>query len=153
MTAVDVAFAVEWQRADGFRLGLAFNGSGSLAAGPAGTDPLTAALVAARHEFGWINRIWSHLYFGCVRGDVLTRRARWNDALAGGQVTGWIDGGVVTVALDAAVGSLAVPLTVRRERASGHRRCRVRRAVRRRVVRVGTRRGLAALHHAFGDRQ
>lgn len=69
MTADDVAFAVEWQRAHGFRLDLAFNGSGSLAAGPDGSDPLTTALVAAKHEFGWINHTWSHLYFGCVRDE------------------------------------------------------------------------------------
>ncbi len=67
MTAEDVAFAVEWHRLHGFRLDLAFNGSGSLAAGPSGSDPLTVALVAARHEFGWINHTWSHLYLGCVR--------------------------------------------------------------------------------------
>ena len=67
MTAEDIAFAADWQRAHGFRLFLAFNGSGSLAAGSAGSDPLAAALVAARHEFGWINHTWSHLYLGCVR--------------------------------------------------------------------------------------
>jgi hypothetical protein len=67
MTAEDVTFAVEWQRTHGFRLDLVFNGSGSLAAGPA--DPLTAALVAAKHEFGWINHTWSHAYLGCVRDE------------------------------------------------------------------------------------
>lgn len=71
MTAQDVAFAVEWQRTHGFRFDLAFNGSGSLAAGPTGTDPLTAALVAAKNEFGWINHTWSHLYLGCVRDETV----------------------------------------------------------------------------------
>ena len=68
MTAADVAYAVEWQRRTGIRLDLAFNGAGSVAAdAAAGTDPLTAALVAARHDFGWINHTWSHRYLGCVR--------------------------------------------------------------------------------------
>jgi hypothetical protein len=43
--------------------------------------------------------------------DVLAQRARWNEALAGGQVTGWIEGGVVTVAV-APAAPLIVPLTV-----------------------------------------
>ena len=68
MTAADVAYAVEWQRRTGIRLDLAFNGAGSVAADAgAGTDPLTAALVAARNDFGWINHTWSHRYLGCVR--------------------------------------------------------------------------------------
>jgi hypothetical protein len=73
MTADDVAYAVEWQRRTGFRLDLAFNGAGSVAADAgAGTDPLTAALVAAKGEFGWINHTWSHRYLGCVRDHDLT---------------------------------------------------------------------------------
>jgi hypothetical protein len=73
MTAADVAYAVEWQRRTGFRLDLAFNGAGSVAADAgAGTDPLTAALVAAKGEFGWINHTWSHRYLGCVRDHDLT---------------------------------------------------------------------------------
>ena len=73
MTADDVAFAVDWQRRTGFRLDLAFNGSGSVAAeAGSGTDPLTTALVAAKGEFGWINHTWSHLYLGCVRDTTTT---------------------------------------------------------------------------------
>ena len=68
MTADDVAYAVDWQRRTGFRLDLVFNGAGSVAADAGhGTDPLTAALTAARDEFGWINHTWSHKYLGCVR--------------------------------------------------------------------------------------
>ena len=73
MTAADVAYAVEWQRRTGIRLDLAFNGAGSVAAdAAAGTDPLTAALVAARNDFGWINHTWSHRYLGCVRDSSTT---------------------------------------------------------------------------------
>ena len=68
MTADDVAYAVDWQRRAGFRLDLVFNGAGSVAADAGhGTDPLTAALTAAKDEFGWINHTWSHKYLGCVR--------------------------------------------------------------------------------------
>ena len=68
MNPADVAYAVEWQRRTGIRLDLAFNGAGSVAADAgAGTDPLIAALVTARAEFGWINHTWSHRYLGCVR--------------------------------------------------------------------------------------
>jgi hypothetical protein len=73
MTAADVAYAVDWQRRTGIRLDLAFNGAGSVAADAgAGTDPLTAALVAARNDFGWINHTWSHRYLGCVRDSSTT---------------------------------------------------------------------------------
>ena len=68
MTADDVAYAVDWQRRSGFRLDLVFNGAGSVAADAGhGTDPLTAALTAAKDEFGWINHTWSHQYLGCMR--------------------------------------------------------------------------------------
>jgi hypothetical protein len=68
MTPADVAYALDWQRRTGFRLDLVFNGAGSVAADAGhGTDPLTAALVAAKDEFGWINHTWSHEYLGCVR--------------------------------------------------------------------------------------
>jgi hypothetical protein len=68
MTPDDVAYAVDWQRRTGFRLDLAFNGAGSVAADSGrGTDPLTTALVAAKDAFGWINHTWSHQYLGCVR--------------------------------------------------------------------------------------
>jgi hypothetical protein len=67
MTPADVAYAVDWQRRNSFRFDLAYNGAGSVAAAPHGHDPLTAALVEAKDEFGWINHTWSHLYLGCVR--------------------------------------------------------------------------------------
>jgi hypothetical protein len=68
MTPDDVAYAVDWQRRAGFRLDLVFNGAGSVAADAGrGTDPLTAALVAAKDQFGWISHTWSHQYLGCVR--------------------------------------------------------------------------------------
>jgi hypothetical protein len=67
MTAEDVAYAVDWQRRHGFRMDMAYNGSGSVAAAPGAADPLTEALVAAKDEFGWINHTWSHLYLGCIR--------------------------------------------------------------------------------------
>lgn len=70
MTADDVTHAVAWQERHRFRLDLAFNGAGSAAAGAA--DPLTAALLAHKDAFGWINHTWSHRYLGCVRDVSMT---------------------------------------------------------------------------------
>lgn len=67
MTAADVDHAVRWQRENGLRIDLAFNGSGSSVGGASGPDPLTEALIANKDEFGWISHTWTHLYLGCVR--------------------------------------------------------------------------------------
>jgi hypothetical protein len=94
MNPADVAYAVEWQRRTGIRLDLAFNGAGSVAADAgAGTDPLIAALVAARADFGWINHTWSHRYLGCVRDYSTTP---WSCATL--PILGWtryVSGGVI----------------------------------------------------------
>jgi hypothetical protein len=60
MTAADVTRTLSWQRANGFRLDMAFNAS-EAAAG----DPLTAALLSNKASFGWINHTWSHPFLGC----------------------------------------------------------------------------------------
>ena len=94
MTAADVTYAVEWQRRTGIRLDLAFNGAGSIAAdAAAGTDPLTAALVAARNDFGWINHTWSHRYLGCVRDNSTTPWSCATLPILGW--TRWVSGGVI----------------------------------------------------------
>jgi hypothetical protein len=67
MSAADVEYAAAWSRARAFRLDLAYNGAGALAAAPHGGDTLLAALKAHRDAFGWINHTWSHEYLGCVR--------------------------------------------------------------------------------------
>lgn len=66
MTAADVKRLVDWQAASGFRLDLVFNGYGSDQNG--GThDPLTAALLANRAKFRWVNHTYSHSYLGCIQ--------------------------------------------------------------------------------------
>ncbi len=55
MTAADVARAVDWSRATGLRLDMAYN------AGDArDPDSLTEALLDQKASFGWVNHTWSH---------------------------------------------------------------------------------------------
>lgn len=76
MTAADVTKVLDWQRAQGFRLDLAFN-----AVGATSGDALTAALLRNKAAFGWINHTWSHPYLGCkaynVAGDAGSGCATW----------------------------------------------------------------------------
>lgn len=67
MTPADVAAVREWQRSRDFVLDLAFNGAGSDEAFLLGHDPLSEALLAARHHFRWINHTYEHRYLGCVQ--------------------------------------------------------------------------------------
>ena len=60
MTAADVTKVLDWQKANGFRLDMAFNASEATTG-----DPLTAALLRNKAAFGWINHTWSHPYLGC----------------------------------------------------------------------------------------
>src|SRR3954452_1289255 len=64
MTAADVTRLVAWQNANGIKLDMVFNGSGSddfkldtLQA----TDPLLDAFLAAKSQFHWINHTYTHL--------------------------------------------------------------------------------------------
>jgi hypothetical protein len=69
MTADDVTAAVAWQQANDFKLVFAYNGEESvsyLADHPEG-DPLTAALLANKDQFSWLNHTYSHEFLGCVR--------------------------------------------------------------------------------------
>ncbi len=76
MTPADVQRALQWQQASGVRLDMVYNGGGSddatlAAGGKVGSntksDPLTAALVKAAKQFGWINHTYSHPFLGCVQ--------------------------------------------------------------------------------------
>ena len=60
MTAADLTKVLDWQKANGFRLDMAYNAIGASAA-----DPLTAALLRNKAAFGWINHTWSHPFLGC----------------------------------------------------------------------------------------
>jgi hypothetical protein len=64
MTANDVKRAVNWSQANGLKLDLVFNGSGSVdAIDTNGSDPLTSALLGNKGKFRWINHTYSHTIF------------------------------------------------------------------------------------------
>ena len=64
MRPPDATRAAQWSRDRGLRLDLACNGAGSSGypaiSGP-DSDPLLAALLVHREEFGWINHTYRHL--------------------------------------------------------------------------------------------
>lgn len=66
MSPDDVTYAVNWMQANGYTLTLAFNGlSADNTSIP--PDPLTAALVANKAKFNWLNHGLAHIYQGCVQ--------------------------------------------------------------------------------------
>ncbi|MER7275679.1 hypothetical protein ABT369_14575 [Dactylosporangium sp. NPDC000244] len=70
MTKDDVNALVAWQKARGVKLDVVFNGGGSVEAGPG--DPLTAAVVANKSQFRFINHTYEHTYLGCVQDFTVT---------------------------------------------------------------------------------
>jgi hypothetical protein len=56
---------VQWQKQQGVKLDVVFNGGGSVAAGA--EDPLTKAMVADKAQFRWVNHTYTHAYLGCVQ--------------------------------------------------------------------------------------
>jgi hypothetical protein len=77
MTTEDVSAVRQWQKsvrakyptAKSVVLDMVFNGAGAEEAKEAngGTDAMSAAMLAAKSEFRWINHTWSHEYLGCVQ--------------------------------------------------------------------------------------
>lgn len=62
----DVAYLANWQREHGFPVDLAYNAAGSVdAIASGGSDPLTAALLASKGRFRWLNHTYSHQFLGC----------------------------------------------------------------------------------------
>jgi hypothetical protein len=64
MTAADVTRLLTWQNANGIRLDMVFNGSGSaefLEDTALASDPLLAAFLANKSQFRWINHTFTHL--------------------------------------------------------------------------------------------
>ena len=68
MTPADVTYAVNWEKASGYQLTLAFNG---FYADPV-ADPLTQALQANASAFRWLNHGFEHIYQGCVQNFTVT---------------------------------------------------------------------------------
>ena len=68
MTPDDVTYAVNWEKASGYQLTLAFNG---FYADPL-ADPLTQAFQANASAFRWLNHGFEHIYQGCVQNFTVT---------------------------------------------------------------------------------
>lgn len=68
MTAADVQRAVNWQKTSKIKLDFLFNGAGSVEAGGA-ADPLTAALLANKSQFYWLNHTYNHFNFDNLNED------------------------------------------------------------------------------------
>jgi hypothetical protein len=93
MTAADVDNLVAWQRKQGIKLDLAFNGGGSDDAGAA--DPLTARVVTNKAQFRFINHTYDHPYLGCVQNFTLSP---WQCATTNG-TTQWVSQADITTAI------------------------------------------------------
>jgi hypothetical protein len=64
MTPADVTRLLAWQNANGIRLDMVFNGSGSaefMEDTGLTSDPLLAAFLASKNQFRWINHTFTHL--------------------------------------------------------------------------------------------
>jgi hypothetical protein len=80
MTPADVTYAVNWEKASGYQLTLAFNG---FYADPV-ADPLTQAFQTNASAFRWLNHGFEHIYQGCVQNFTV---APWQCTLdANGQI-------------------------------------------------------------------
>ena len=70
MTSADVTYLANWQRAQGIKLDMTFNGSGSddyVEQHGGKADPLATAFIKKKTSFRWINHTFSHDYLGCVQ--------------------------------------------------------------------------------------
>jgi hypothetical protein len=70
MTPADVTRFVDWTKAHGFAMDLAFNGSGSVQESSSnGSDALLAAFQqpGAGGLFRWINHTYTHTFLGCIQ--------------------------------------------------------------------------------------
>jgi hypothetical protein len=68
MTPADMAAAVAWQTANGFKFDWAFNGFGSDSyVEENGSDPLLVSAKANVAAFFWINHTYTHQFLGCLQ--------------------------------------------------------------------------------------
>ncbi|WP_035847443.1 hypothetical protein [Kitasatospora azatica] len=70
MTADDVTYLVNWEKANNFTVDLPFNGYGSedyLSNSGATTDGLLTATLANQNSLRFINHTWDHPFLGCVQ--------------------------------------------------------------------------------------
>jgi len=68
MTPDDVTALVNWQNANNFKLVMAYNAEESVSRiTDTGSDPLTAAFLANKGEFPWLNHTYSHKFLSCTK--------------------------------------------------------------------------------------
>lgn len=68
MTADDVNYLVNWQKQNGFKLEMLFNGGGSTdQIAETGSDPLLTAFKANANQFHWVNHTLNHEFLGCTQ--------------------------------------------------------------------------------------
>lgn len=67
MVPDDVDYLVDWQNKHGFKIDLAFNGSGAgeYAQAHLGRDPLMESLTAHDGDLRFVSHTWSHMFMGC----------------------------------------------------------------------------------------
>ena len=68
MTPDDVTALVNWQNANNFKLVMAYNAEESVSRiADTGSDPLTAAFLANKDQFPWLNHTYSHEFLSCTK--------------------------------------------------------------------------------------
>lgn len=83
MTPADVTFLSNWQRANGIRMDMVFNGGGSVQyAQENGSDPLLPAFQAIKSQVGWINHTYDHPNLDCSTRPFIAREITDNTAWA-----------------------------------------------------------------------
>jgi hypothetical protein len=93
MSTADVTNLVAWQRRQGIKLDLAFNGEGSDDAGAG--DQLTAGVLANKGQFRFINHTYDHPYLGCVQNFTVVP---WQ-CVTGSGGTQWVTQAAITTAI------------------------------------------------------
>jgi hypothetical protein len=91
----DVDHLVAWQKQQGIKLDLAFNGGGSDEAGV--TDPLTAQVVVDKAQLRFINHTYAHPYLGCVQNFAVVPWQCATDPATG--ATQWVSQAEITAAI------------------------------------------------------
>ncbi|MDO4784021.1 MAG: hypothetical protein Q3997_02905 [Propionibacteriaceae bacterium] len=70
MSAKDADRVVSWQKSNGIKLDMVYNGNGALQhRADVGSDELEDALLAQKRELRWVNHTWSHPYLGCIQDE------------------------------------------------------------------------------------
>lgn len=88
MTPADVAYAVQWETANHFKIEFLYNGGASARFRVHGTDPLLAAVRPVAKDFYWVNHTYTHAYLGCKQDFAVVP---WRCVRSGGHIV-WAAG-------------------------------------------------------------